>query len=182
MRTSGVWLLIPLAWLLQGCASPNVNPSNPKPGMGYVDFYATEPLSWQIEELGAGTGEARKVFDDYTPLSILRVALLPGHHRLEVNLLNRITAEPTVAEVVVQDGMVTPVRISLVEMGETLVETRSIRVQGTYYGRYGRATRLRNEEANIYRIVAEPQPSVGYKVKSLMPYATDSALPPGTQK
>lgn len=142
--------------------------------MGYVDFYATELLSWQIAELGAGTGDARKVFDDYTPVSILRVAFPPGRHRLQVNLLNRITAEPTVAEVDVQDGMVTPVRISLVEMGETLVETRSIRVQGTYYGRYGRATRLRNEETSIYQIVTEPQPSVGYKVKSQMPYAAGS--------
>jgi hypothetical protein len=67
--------------------------------------------------------------------------------------------------------MITPVRVQLTEAGETTVQTKQTSVGGTAYGRYGRRTKFSNDEAATYRVSAEANASMPYRVKERMPYA-----------
>ena len=161
---------------LFGCASNNVDPATPRAGTGYVDFYSDHPdLSWQVEELREGK-RAAEVFAEFTPLKepVLRLAFTPGNHQLRVAFLNRVITQPVVVSVDVQEGMITPVRVTLTEAGTTLVETRDASAGGTAYGRWGRRTRLRNETEMMYRVSAELEAITPFKRKSDLPYAKPS--------
>jgi hypothetical protein len=57
------------------------------------------------------------------------------------------------------------------ELGTTLLETKSTQASGTFYGRFGRATKLRENEAILYRVTLEPDEELPYRIKSEMPYA-----------
>ena len=78
---------------------------------------------------------------------------------------------PGVADVEVRDGMVTPVTVTLLPAGTALIETRSGQAGSTYYGRYGRRTKISNTATATYEVSAEPQPSVPFQPRSKMPYA-----------
>jgi hypothetical protein len=163
--------LAALGWLAGGCASPNVNPPTARPHTGYVDFYAVnaDGLSWDITDLKRN----QKVFYKFDPVTepILRLALKPGQYPLRVTFLNHVVLQPGVADVEVRDGMVTPVTVTLLPAGTALVETRSGRAGGTYYGRYGRRTRIKSNEAVSYEVIIEPQPPVPFQPRAQMPYA-----------
>ena len=165
---------VALAWLFAlGCASTNVNPSHPKAGTGYVDFYA-EPaaeLCWDIEQVDGAGG--KKLFSRFEPVreSTLRLAFRPGKYRLQVTFLNRVILEPAEVDIEVKDGMITPVQVKFSEAGTTMVEQKEVQVRGTAYGRYGRATKIRAEESKMFRIEAGAQPSRPYATREQMPYA-----------
>jgi hypothetical protein len=68
-------------------------------------------------------------------------------------------------------GRVTPVTVTLLPEGTVLVETKQAHAGGTYYGHYGRRTKIRDTEAVNYEVSAEPQPPLPYQSKAQMPYA-----------
>lgn len=157
--------------LAGGCASPNLNPASARPHTGYVDFYAVnaDDLSWEITDVQRN----KKVFYEFDPVkeSILRLAFKPGQYQLRVTFLNHAILVPGVADMEVRDGMVTPVTVTLLPAGTALVETKSGQAGGTYYGRYGRRTRIKNNEAASYEVSAEPQPPVPFQPRAQMSYA-----------
>jgi hypothetical protein len=168
-------ILAALALWMPGCATRNVNPPQPRPGTGYVDFHtdAAPDLIWEVVRLDDRAKASRKVFTEFEPPQggVLRLAFPPGHYRLRVMFLNRAVLEPGLVEVEVKDGMITPVRMELAEIGVTSVETKEASVGGTAYGRYGRRTKIGSAEAASYRLTGVAAPPVVYQPKERMPYA-----------
>jgi hypothetical protein len=171
MKIKSLLALAVLGLLAGGCASPNVNPASARSNTGYVDFYADDAdnLWWDITDVKRN----KKVFYEFGPVQepILRLAFKPGQYQLRVTFLNHAILAPGVADVEVRDGMVTPVTVTLLPAGTVLVETRQAQAGGTYYGRYGRRTKISNTEAVNYEVSAEPQPPVPFQPKAQMPYA-----------
>lgn len=153
-----------------GCASLNVNPSVAKPGMGYVDFYCVDAdgLYWDITDTKTG----KKVFYNFNPFNeqILRVALKPGHYQLRINVLNHVINQTATADVEVREGKITPITVTLAPAGSETVRTTSTQVGGTYYGRYGRSTRIVTTQSTSFDILAEPRPQLPYQPKEQMSY------------
>ena len=167
------------ALLAFGCASPNVNPGSPKPGMGYVDFYvsAQSGLAWEVQRWNSTRNRYEPLFSQFEPVAepVLRLELTPGPHQLSVTFLNRVTAEPATLELAVREGTVIPVRISLVAAGTTSVRDRQTSIGGTAFGRYGRRTKIVSDEETFYRISASPEDAQPYQPKQRMPYAQPPA-------
>jgi hypothetical protein len=161
--------------LVAGCASPNVNPPQARAKTGYVDFYADSSgeLSWQVARFDARAQAFKGVFSEFEPPlgRVLRLAFPPGHYRLRVMFINRVVREPGLAELDINDGLITPVHVVLIPDGTTQVETKETRIGGTFKGRYGRGTKFGSDESTMYRVSAEAKPSVPYQVKEQMPYA-----------
>lgn len=175
-------LLLGLAgviWLGVGCASPNVNPAQPRANTGYADFFADpdDGLYWDVQRLDDSTRLFKNAFSELSAAEggFLRLALPPGHYQFRISFLNRVIAGPALVEVEVRDAQVTPVRVELVAAGKTTVESKRTSVGGTAYGRYGRRTRINSSESATYRVSASPQPSQPYRPKQQMSYAPNSA-------
>ena len=169
-----------------GCASSNVNPSAPRPHTGYVDFYLApaEDLNWDVKGSESRNKSEETLFSELRFLdeNILRLAFPPGHYTFSIGFLNRVILERARVEVEVRSGEVTPVRVSLEEVGTATVKRKEIGMGGTAYGRYGRATKIRSEEDPIYRVLADVQHPLPYAVKAQVPYhVSASATPPAAQ-
>jgi hypothetical protein len=167
-------LLLILATVLiagSGCATKNVDPAVARRHTGYVDFYAVndDDLCWEIVELKHN----REIVREFKPATdhILRYAFRPGDYEFRISYLNRVVPEAGVVKVVVRDGMVTPVSVTLVETGTAQVETKEVRVGGTWYGRYGRSTKFSNNEAGIFQLKVESADPLPYRTKAGVPYA-----------
>lgn len=174
-----LWLGVAVVCLLgSGCASLNVNPPTARAETGYVDFYAVndEALSWGVEQV-ATSGNRKRVFFEFDPIeeSILRLAFKPGHYRLSVSINNRPILEPSTVEVAVHDGMVTPVRVTLVDAGTGQVVVKEARLRGTAYGRYGRGTKISGRETQLFGILTEAGAAVPYQMKLQMPYSVPAS-------
>ena len=158
-----------------GCAVTDVDPPNAKARTGYVDFYADDasPLCWQIQNLKGDETKGKILFETFKPITngIVRLALKPGDYRFAVTFLNRAIVQPGLVNAVVEDGKITPVRVDLIETGETLLEKKESRVGGTFYGRTGRSTRIRASEGATFRVEAEAQEAISYRPKERMPFA-----------
>jgi hypothetical protein len=168
-------LLMTVAILAGGCASPDVNPPAAKRGRGYVDFYAddTSGLCWQIQRLERDGAKGRTSFEEFKPRTndVVRLAFAPGEYLFGITFLNRAITETGVAHVVVEDGKITPVRVTLVETGKTMLERTESRVGGTFYGRSGRSTKIRASEGATFRVEAEAEEPTTYRPKDKMPFA-----------
>jgi hypothetical protein len=155
--------------LAGGCAVHDVNPPVAKAKTGYVDFYADDGggLSWQIQRFGKDEGKGKILFEEFKPRTngAVRLAFAPGEYRLGITFLNRAIPEPGVANVVVEDGKITPVRVTLVETGTTIIESKEVRVGGTFYGRLGRTTRIRAGEGTTFGVETETQKPISYRPK-----------------
>ena len=164
-----------LALGVPGCATPNVNPPQARANTGYADFRADPAgeLYWQVERFDDRAQGFKTVFSELDPPAggFLRLAFAPGRHRLRVTFLNRVIAQPAEVEVEVQDGKITPVRVTLTEGGTTLVRTKETSRGGTAYGRYGRRTKYSSDESTMYGVSAVADPPVPYQVKERMSYA-----------
>jgi len=143
--------------------------------MGYVDFYATDAdnLYWDVTDVK----QNKKVFYDFDPLGepILRLAFKPGQYDLQVNFLNHVIATPGTAEVNVQEGMITPVTVTLLPAGEAVFRTKRTAAGSTYYGTYGRRTTINDNPATSYEVVLEPEAPLPYQRKEQMSYAQPPA-------
>lgn len=153
-----------------GCASKNVDPATAQSHTGYVDFYAVndDELCWEIIELKHN----REIVREFKPLPdhILRIAFRPGDYEFQISFLNRVVTKTGTVKVTVQDGMVTPVKVMFIETGTAQVQTKEARVGGTWYGRYGRSTKFRENEAGIFELNAQSQDPVPYQPKASMAY------------
>ncbi len=160
---------------LAGCASGNINPTSARANTGYVDVHANTPaeLSWEVARFDPAAGEFRRMVSDYDPSAdgILRLELAPGPHRLRLTCLNRVTSGPAEIELEVANGKITPICVSFAGAGTAMVETKKASVGGTVYGRYGRRTKIRDNEEAMYQISATASEPVPYRVKGEMPYA-----------
>lgn len=158
-----------------GCAHPNVNPPQARANAGYADFYAgpAGELCWEVARFDEATQGFRRVFSELKPPEDrrLRLAFPPGHHHWRVTFLNRVIATPVEVAVEVQDGKITPVRVTLTEAGTAWVETREFSCAGTEEGRYGRRTRIGSDETRMYNLASVADPPVAYQPKERMPYA-----------
>jgi hypothetical protein len=162
--------------IVAGCASPNVNPPTPRAHTGYVDFFADDDgLYWQVDQIEAD-GKAKQVFYQFAPLNehILRLAFAPGQYRFRVNFMNHAIRNSGVVEVEVQDGMISPVQVTLVDVGEVLVQSKEVQGGATYFGRYGRNTKIRDNPDIMYQVDLAAGPVSAYKPKAEMPYAQPS--------
>lgn len=159
--------------LVAGCASPNVDPPTPRAHTGYVDFFANdENLYWQVDQIEAD-GKTKQIFTLFAPLNehILRLAFAPGHYRFRVTFMNHVIRTPGVIEVDVQDGMITPVQVTLDDVGEVLVQSKQVQGGATYFGHYGRNTRITDSANTMYQVDLAAGPVSTYKPKAAMPYA-----------
>jgi hypothetical protein len=161
--------------MLSGCASNNVNPTQPRADTGYVDFRAesADELSWEVERFDARTQEFKRAFSELDPVpgGVLRLAFTPGRHRLRVGILNRVVRERTEVELEVRNGMVTPVVVALTPEGTTLVERKEERRPGTAPGQYGRANKYSSDQSVLYRLSIRASAPLPYLPKERMPYA-----------
>ncbi len=186
-QPGGMWIALVATGLLGlGCASNNVNPATARSGTGYVDVYAMNDaeLSWGIDRLESDGGR-KSVFSEFDPVkeSILRLAFKPGHHRLSVTIINRPVLTRGTVEVEVSDGMVTPVSVTLVDVGTGQVLSKQTRVGTAATGRYGRSIWKRSQDTQLFRLQAEAGAPLPYQPKSQMPYAASSdSEPPGPSK
>lgn len=165
-------LLAGVVLVAGGCASPNVNPTTAKRGMGYVDFYADDAdnLFWVVTDLKTN----KKLYNVFDPLNepILRLALKPGQYELQVTFANHIIETPGTTEVDVQSGMITPVRVTLLPSGEALFKTKSTAWGSTYFGVYGRRTMISDHPSPSYEVGLETIDPLPYQPKEKMPYYT----------
>ena len=164
-----------LALSVPGCATRSANPSQARANTGYMDFHAdsSDELGWDVARFDDGAQSFKTVFSELEPPAggVLRLAFPPGHYRVRVTFLNRVVREPAIAEVDVKDGMITPVRVVLAGDGTALVQRKEQRLGGTAYGRYGRRTKISNNETAMYGLSAVAAPPVAYQLKEQMPYA-----------
>jgi hypothetical protein len=170
MKSLTCLFLAGIALILSGCASPNVNPATAKHGTGYVDFYADDAdnLYWDITDLKTG----KKLYYEFDSLneSILRLALKPGQYELKVTFSNHIIDTPGTVEVDVQEGMITPVTVTLLPAGEALFKTKSTGWGSTYFGVYGRRTMITEHPSPSYEVGLDPRDPLPYQPKAQMPY------------
>jgi len=164
-----------LGLLASGCATQDRNPAQAASKTGYVDFHAdpAADLGWKVERFDDRTQSFTSIFSASKPPpnEILRLGFVPDFYRLQVTFRNRAVLEPTAAEVRVEDGMITPVRIQFTDAEAATVKTKETSIGGTVYGRYGRRTKIRSSETLIYQAKAFPEPPQPYRLKQQMPYA-----------
>jgi hypothetical protein len=114
----------------------------------------------------------QKVFSDLNPPpgGVLRLAFAPGHQRLRVTFLNRVISNPAEIEVEVQDGKITPVRVTLTATGTALVDRKTQNLGNRTTGGYGLRTKIISDETVMYGVTAVADAPVAYQIKERMPY------------
>jgi hypothetical protein len=159
--------------MIPGCKTGAVNPAQAKANTGYVDFSAPGQgdLYWQVRQYDEKAGAFKTVFSRLKPLDgpILRLATPPGHQRFQITFLNRVVENPATVDVEVLNGMITPVRVELIEVGSTKLERREARL-GYTVRRFEPGARVTSSEASAYDVLAKPQPSVPYRKKASAHY------------
>lgn len=174
MRFSiGCLLAAGVMLLAAGCASPNVNPSKPRAGMGYVDFYAGDPdLNWQVECYDNDSKSFRTAYAELKPPGegILRLAYAPGEHLFRIAFLNRVLISAAEIKVNVEAGRIIPVRLSLTEASSVQVETRTYSYGTTFRGGYGRRAHIQTKETKAYDATATAGAPLAYQPKEKMNY------------
>lgn len=162
------------ACLCAGCASHNVNPPVARANTGYVDFYTgiEDGLNWEVARFDGHAGKYVVVLSAFRPLpdGVLRLAFPPGKHQLRATFLNCVVREPSVLEVNVVAGMVTPVHVVLTEDGVTLVQGREPNASRSAKDG-GRQAGYNADESVMNRISTVVNASMPYRVKAQMPYA-----------
>jgi hypothetical protein len=154
-----------------GCKSAKTSSPVAKANTGYVDFYAATnaPLSWEIKEISP---ETKTLFSQVNPITepIVRIALPPGHYKLQITFLNRAIEKPTEVDLDVPNAMITPVRVDIHGAGEI----SSRRVETSIHPSFKQPRMGRDidyQSADLYHVTATPQQSVAYRPKQAMPYS-----------
>jgi len=165
-------LVLAMALLLPGCATKNVNPPQARAHTGYVDLHASPPggLSWEVSCHDDRAQAFKRVFSELKPPAggILRLAFAPGHHRLRITFLNRVVAEPVEISVEVEDGKITPVHITLTDVGSASVRTTDVGWGATAKGLYGRRVTIGDTETAAYVLSAAAETPLDYQPKQLL--------------
>ena len=165
-----------LGFLVAGCKSTPEGTLTPRPGMGYLDFYAEAAagtMSWDIQRYDAESKHYRILFSEVEPApsKVVRVQLPPGDHLVRVAFLNQPIKLPAALNVTVREGQVTPVKVELIE-GQTGTVLLREQVYGpTARGHVGRRTESRTIKGNAFDVKAEAESPVAYAPRDQMPYA-----------
>jgi hypothetical protein len=166
------WSLVLL--LVIGCQTANVNPRVAQSHTGYVDLYCPGDMnvSWDVKHFQSKSSKAKTLFSDVMPLNrpVLRLALRPGHHRLEITFLNKAVLAPDVVDVLVQAGKITPVQVALHEQGEITTRSQEYELRPTVQG-VGRAREVRTSLVTFYEISATVEQPIPYRPKEALAYA-----------
>lgn len=152
--------------LCTSCATTNTNPPVAKPHTGYVDFYSpgNPPLSWEVKRWDPKADAFKTVFSKVKPLpgGVLRLESAPGLQRFQITFLNRVVQTPAVTEVRVEEGMVTPVKVELLALGQTSVVSKEQEVGANIQGA-GRKTQYSTQAGTVNQLVASAQPPMPYR-------------------
>jgi len=163
-----------MIWLgLAGCSTQEVNPAAPRAGSGYVDFYTDSDmdLSWDVKCADEKTGEMQTIYSQMKPAAgtILRVAAPPGERRFQVWIQNLFTVGPETAQVLVAEGKVTPVHVTLTPSSNTSVNRKDYAFRGSAKG-YARGTKIVRDTGEVFHIGLAPGAPATYQRKEQMPY------------
>ncbi len=174
LRTLSLLVLCWAVWLGgSGCGTSNVNPPVARANTGYIDIYTVPDLqlAWQVKRWEEQSGKMQTLYLELQPVpgAVLRLASPPGSQRLEVTVINRTTEGPQTITVPVEDGKVTPVRITLTASGSTQVERQQIGLQPSTKGS-ARGVKVTTEESNRFRADASVESPQAYQPKERMPY------------
>ena len=160
------WFLMLL--LLGGCASPDHNQSTPRTGRGYVDLFTDpkEDVWWKVDVFDAAGGNYKEFTAQFEAPAggILRVEAKPGSHKARISLVNRALEAPADIEVVVRDGMVTPVRVKLEPAGTSYV--RTVEDRGNAVVR----NKVTDEEHKRWKLAVTTEPPRPYATKENSAY------------
>jgi hypothetical protein len=164
--------------LLPGCSTPNHNPPAPRANTGYVDFHTDSALalSWEVKRFEEPGSKPKTVFSDPQPVpgTVLRIPSPPGRQRFQVWFLNRATEGPQTVETNVENGKVTPVRVTLSSVREIAVERKSYGFTPSKRG-YVQREQFSADKDVVYRIGAVPEALKPYQPKEQMPYWSSKA-------
>ena len=159
--------------ILTGCHTPEANPSAAQANMGYVDFYSADDtdLAWEIKQIDQTTSKSRILYSEFKPVpgTTLRLSVPPGNYQFEVWFRNRVTEGPQTVPASVEDGKVTPVRVSLTAAGSASIHNKVYGFRPSSKG-YGRGTKITSQDTEVARIEAAAELSQSYKPKEQMPY------------
>lgn len=141
--------------------------------MGYVDFYSDDDadLAWEVKQVNASGGDSKTIYSEFKPVpgTTLRLAFPPGAYRFEVWFRNRVTDGPQSVQVTVENGGITPVRVSLTPVGSGSIQQKVYGFRPSAKG-YGRGTKVTSQTTEVCRIAAVAEPRQNYKPKEQMPY------------
>jgi hypothetical protein len=165
-----------LSFLFAGCKSIPEGTLTPRPGMGYLDFYAEEEtgtLSWDIQQFDAEGKRYKILLSEVKPApsKVVRVQLPPGDHLVRVAFLNQPIKLPATLNVSVREGQVTPVKVALTEGRTGTFQQREQTYGPTARGHYGRITKTRTVKGHAFDVKAEAAAPVDYAPRDQMPYA-----------
>jgi hypothetical protein len=158
--------------LVNGCASPDVNPQASRPGRGYVDLY-TQPKTdvwWKLDVFDTRSERYKELAAQFKApeQAIFRIAARPGSHKARISFVNHAIEAPAELEVEVREGMITPVQVKL---GKG--DTSYVRITGDR-AHSGLRNAVRNEvtdyEQQRWQISATAQPPVAYTPKESTAY------------
>jgi hypothetical protein len=173
---AAIFIAAAFGLLVGGCKSTPAGTLTPRPGMGYLDFYAeTAPgtMSWDIQRYDSVSKRYQILFSevDPAPSKVVRVQLPPGDHLVRVAFLNQPIKLPAALNVSVQEGQVTPVKVALIEGKTGTFQQREQRYGPTARGHYGRITEIRTIEGNVFDVTAKAEIPVAFAPRDQMPYA-----------
>ena len=167
-------LVAAVALFVSGCASPDINPPQPRANTGYLDLFAEpdDDLSWRVDQFDPKKNRFQTLYSNvkYLEAPVLRLALKPGSHQIRVNFLNRVVAPLGECNVTILDGRITPVQANWTNTGTSMAVTRETDRGGTAYGRFGRRTKFKTSETSNVALTLKPLEPHPYQPKERMPY------------
>ncbi len=166
--TPAKWSAVLLLGLACGCATPDVNPPTAHAGYGYVDLYTVPKTEvwWKVDVFDP----RRQGYKEFTAQfkapgeGIFRVQAKPGSHQARISFVNQAIEAPAEVDVEVREGMITPVKVTLEQGGNTYVRVVEDRAKNIY------RDKVTDYQQQRWKISAAGQPPVPYTPKSQMAY------------
>ncbi|HVM50538.1 MAG TPA: hypothetical protein VMU04_21105 [Candidatus Acidoferrum sp.] len=155
-----------------GCAGPDVNPSSPHPGRGYVDLF-TQPKKdvwWKVDVFDARQQGYKEFTAEFKApgQEILRVQARPGVHKARISFVNQAIQAPAEVEVEVREGMITPVEVKLTEAGSSYV--RDVEDRAVSGFRTAGRNKVTDYPQQVWQITATALPPIPYTPKENTTY------------
>jgi hypothetical protein len=160
--------------IFSGCTTlVNPHPPSPLANTGFVDLYCESMtnLSWDVFRLDQKSRKMKPAYSKYAPLpgNVLRVRSPAGSQLFRVNIFNKANRGPAEIIVAVEDGKVTPVKLTLEHIERTAVDQKEYAFRGSAKG-YLRGTKIVTVQNDIVRILANAEAPQPYRPKAQMDY------------